>query len=84
MKVTPILLGISLAVTTLGVGLSNPARAGHIEAYPANRVPVRTATVKKKKCFLKRFYVPAQRKHGVFIPAQYVTKKVCEFVIVKH
>jgi hypothetical protein len=84
MKVTPILLGISLAVTTLGVNLSSPAQAGHMEAYPVNRVPVRTATVKKKKCFVKRFFVPAQRKHGVFIPAQYVNKKVCQFVVVKH
>jgi hypothetical protein len=82
MKFTPVLLGISLAVTSMGVSFANPAKAGQIEAYPVNSRPVKTSKV--KKCFFKRFYVPAQRKHGVFIPAQYVTKKVCQFVVVKH
>jgi hypothetical protein len=68
----------------MGVSFANPAKAGHIEAYPVNSRPVKTSIVKKKKCFFKRFYVPAQRKHGLFIPAQYVTKKVCQFVVVKH
>jgi hypothetical protein len=78
MKLTPILLGISLAATTLGTTLNNPVQA---TSYQPNESSYATAkTFKPKKyCFIKRFYIQGYvDHHGYYHPGYWAFKKVCK------
>jgi hypothetical protein len=84
MKLTPVLLGISLVTTTLSATLIAPAQANEYQANRNRHSPVKTYKT-KKFCFVKRFYVPGSYDNrGYYHEGYWAVKKVCEFRQVRH
>ncbi|PSB03000.1 hypothetical protein [Merismopedia glauca] len=90
MKLAQLLLGITVATTSLGLSLS-PAKASdyHQEHHASNysqQYAYRTVC-KYKKVFVAAKHIPAHYEHGhyvkaYYIPAHYESRKVC--VRVRH
>lgn len=81
MKLANLLLGLTVVAVSLGSNLS-PVKAEHFsenDRHFANfanvyaRKPIRY----KKVCRFKKVFVRAHYVHGKYVPARYVTKRVC-------